>query len=155
MSTHATPTKRSRRGHGRPTLHDVADAAGVRVRVLRAGTGDAFDSGRKVLDLLRTPARPAITAAAFANDHLACGALMQAQSDGVVVPDELALLGFGDFPLGRQMRPSLSTVRPPSTEIGRAAAEAVLQAMASKTEVVSRSLEWVLIPRHSTGSGPG
>jgi LacI family transcriptional regulator, gluconate utilization system Gnt-I transcriptional repressor len=126
-------------------------AAGARVKVLRAATGDAFDSGRMVLDLLRAPARSAITAAAFANDHLACGTLMQAQASGVRVPDELALLGFGDFPLGRQMRPSLSTVHPPSTEIGRAAAEAALHAIASKSEVLSRELEWVLIARHSTG----
>lgn len=126
-------------------------AAGARVKVVRAGVGDAFDSGRLVLAVLRAAARPAITAAAFANDHLACGTLMQAQSTGVRVPNQLALLGFGDFPLGRQMRPSLSTVRPPSTEIGRAAAEAALRAIANKTEVVSRTLEWELIARHSTG----
>lgn len=81
---------------------------------------------------------------------------MQAQASGVKVPDELAVLGFGDFPLGRQMRPSLSTVHPPSTEIGRAAAEAALQAIASKSEVRSRELEWMLIARRSTGGvGPG
>ncbi len=131
-----------------------ARAAGARVKLLRAATGDAFDSGRLMLAALRAPVRSAITAAAFANDHLACGTLMQAQADGVAVPGELALLGFGDFPLGRQMRPSLSTVRPPSREIGRAAAEAALQAIASKTAVASRALAWALIERDSSAGAP-
>ena len=125
-------------------------AAGARVEVLRADTGDAFDSGRLVLGRLRAASGPAITAAAFANDHLACGALMEAQAQRVAVPGQLALLGFGDFPLGRQMRPALSTVRPPRTEIGRAAAEAALLAIASKACVVGRTLEWALIARDST-----
>ena len=48
-------------------------------------------------DPLRKKLRHPITAAAFANDHLTCGAS---------VPGELAVLGFGDFALGRQMRPA-------------------------------------------------
>ena len=58
------------------------------------------------LDPLRKKLRHPITAAAFANDHLACGALMQAQACGASVPGELAVLGFRDFPLGRPMRPA-------------------------------------------------
>lgn len=57
-------------------------------------------------DPLRKKLRHPITAAAFANDHLTCGALMQAQACGASVPGELAVLGFRDFALGRQMRPA-------------------------------------------------
>ena len=106
------------RGEG---FANEAHAAGARVVTVRAETGDAFDAGRLMFDQLRTPSRHPVTAAAFANDHLACGALMQAQACGLSVPGELAVLGFGDFPLGRQRRPALSTVRPPraSTVAGR------------------------------------
>jgi LacI family gluconate utilization system Gnt-I transcriptional repressor len=137
------------RGQGFAT---EARAAGARVNVLRAGSGDVFDAGRHLLDALLAGGRKRVSAAAFANDHLACGTLLEAQARGVQVPGELALLGFGDFPLGRQMRPSLSTVRPPRAEIGRAAAAALLAAIAARTEVVGCSLEWTLIARDSTAA---
>ncbi len=144
------------RGEG---FANEARAAGARVVTVRAETGDAFDAGRlvfgKLFDPLRKKSRHPITAAAFANDHLACGALMQAQAHGVSVPGELAVLGFGDFPLGRQMRPALSTVRPPRAEIGRAAAAAALQAITSKARVQSCALVWELTARASTLAGGG
>ena len=127
-----------------------ARASGALVTVRRASTGDAFDAGRGIFDALRNAVGARITAAAFANDHLACGLLMEAQDRGVAVPGELALLGFGDFPLGRQMRPALSTVRPPRADIGRAAAAAVLRSMAMRERAQSSALPWALIPRQST-----
>ncbi|CAN5865127.1 LacI family DNA-binding transcriptional regulator [soil metagenome] len=124
-----------------------AQAAGAEVTVLRASTGDAFDAGRAALtQILRHP----VTAAAFANDHLACGALMQAQALHIEVPGRLALLGFGDFPIGRQLLPALSTVRPPREGIGQAAAKAVLESLANGSEPESQTMNCELILRGST-----
>lgn len=129
-----------------------AKAQGVRVKVLRASTGDAFDAGREMVPLLLAASRTPITAVAFANDHLACGALMEAISRGVQIPGQLALLGFGDFPIGRQLQPSLSTVRPPTADIGHIAANAVLQSVTKGTEPTSHILPCQLIGRDSTGT---
>lgn len=127
-----------------------ARASGAQVMILQPAAGDVFDAGRKILVELfaRKGKRP--TAAAFTNDHLACGALMEAQVRGIDVPAQLAILGFGDFPLGRQMRPTLSTVCPPRAEIGRAAAAALLEALATQREVTGRALPWEMVPRDST-----
>ncbi len=100
---------------------------------------------------LLSAAGPRITAAAFANDHLACGTLMQAASQGVAVPGRIALLGFGDFPIGRQLQPSLSTLRPPTAEIGQVAAQAVLESVGEGLDPASRALPCQLIARDSTG----
>lgn len=127
-----------------------ARAAGARVTIHRAATGDAFDAGRGVFEPLRGRGAAPISAIAFANDHLACGLLMEAQARGVAVPGELALLGFGDFPIGRQIRPGLSTVRPPRAEIGRAAAAAALRAITTNERVQSCELPWELIARESS-----
>jgi LacI family gluconate utilization system Gnt-I transcriptional repressor len=135
------------RGQG---FAEEARSSGASVKILRAATGDAFEAGRKVLSRLAPTKRHAITAVAFANDHLACGALMEAQAVGIDVPGTLALLGFGDFPIGSQLRPGLSTVRPPRVEIGRAAAAAALKAMAEGTEPVSLAMSCELIGRGST-----
>lgn len=121
----------------------------ARVVVLRARPGDAFDAGREVLPRLLEHAGP-VTAAAFANDHLACGALLQAQALQVPVPQRIALLGFGDFPIGRQLRPAISTVRPPTAEIGRATADALLASIASGEAPESKVLACELLPRDST-----
>lgn len=126
-----------------------ARRAKARVSLLTAATGDPFDAGRQAFAALRAlPALPA--AVACANDHLACGLLLEAQAHGLAVPRDLALLGFGDFPVGRQLQPPLSTVRPPSQEIGRAAAQAVVDALDHGTPAHGQALAWQLLARQST-----
>jgi len=58
-----------------------------------------------------------------ANDLMACGALMEARSRGLRVPEDLALMGFGDNSLMRELPPGISTVTCDPFEIGRRAAE--------------------------------
>ena len=130
-----------------------AQRRGAQVQLLRAAQGDPFDAGRQAFDDLSLGGRQpsgAPTAIACANDHLACGVLMQALDAGVRVPDALAVLGFGDFPVGRQLRPALSTVRPPSQAIGRETAQALARALASGKAPVGRALPWQLLARGST-----
>jgi LacI family gluconate utilization system Gnt-I transcriptional repressor len=132
-----------------------ARRVGATVKVLRARTGDAFDAGRDILQRLLDAKQGRVTAVAFANDHLACGALMEAQTRGLDIPADLALLGFGDFPIGRQLRPALSTVRPPSDEIGRVTALAITQAISAGTDVASQALPCELVVRDSAGVRAG
>ena len=149
---------------------DEVCRAGASVRLQRAARGDPFDAGRQALrdllsagpdtgpagsaapDMAALPGRP--SAVACANDHLACGLLMQAQALGLRVPQDLAVLGFGDFPVGRQLQPALSTVHPPSQQIGRATAQALLAALQSGKAPVGLALPWQLIVRGSTLAQP-
>lgn len=136
------------RAHERGTgFVAAARAAGARVDRFTAAAGDPFDAGRRAIDTLT--AKPA-SAAAFANDHLACGALLEAAERGIDVPGQLAVLGFGDFGLGRQLRPALSTVRPPRYEIGAEAGRMLIEALAEGGALAHRSLGWTLIERQST-----
>jgi len=119
-------------------------------RLAAPRTGDAMQSGREALALLLDAAGgPAFGAVACANDHLACGVLLGAQAVGLVVPREIALLGFGDFAFGRQLEPALSTVQVPRHEIGQAAGRALLAALDGQT-VADQRLPWTLLPRSST-----
>jgi LacI family transcriptional regulator, gluconate utilization system Gnt-I transcriptional repressor len=128
----------------------AARAQGAQVALLTAPRGDAFDAGRHVLDELLRAGPPAVSAAAFANDHLACGTLLQAVQQGVAVPGRLALLGFGDFAIARQLEPGLSTVQLPRYEIGTAAARSLLAALEQGELAASQSLGWKLVARGST-----
>jgi LacI family gluconate utilization system Gnt-I transcriptional repressor len=159
------------RAHERGTAFaDEARRAGASIRLQRAAKGDPFDAGRQALrELLSAvpdagpaanaapgiaalPGRP--SAVACANDHLACGLLMQAQAQGLRVPQDLAVLGFGDFPVGRQLQPALSTVQSPSQQIGQATAQALLAALRSGLAPASQALPWQLIVRGSTSANP-
>ena len=131
----------------------LASARARRVRVERviAPRAEAIEAGRLALRaLLGETGRPRVRAAAFANDHLACGALLEAQARGLTVPRDLALLGFGDFALGRQLTPALSTVQVPRLEIGQAAAHALLASLHSGVPAADQSLPWAVLARAST-----
>jgi LacI family gluconate utilization system Gnt-I transcriptional repressor len=132
---------------------EEARERGARFKLVRAAVGDPFDAGRQAFAVLQALRGKAITAVACANDQLACGLMMQALAQGTSVPRALAVLGFGDFPVGRQLTPALSTVRPPSYEIGRAAAQALVQAMANGGQAQGLALPWQLIARASTAHG--
>jgi LacI family gluconate utilization system Gnt-I transcriptional repressor len=139
------------RAHERGTgFAAAARAAGAQVEPIVAPAGDAFDAGRRVLDAVLAAHGGHTTAAAFANDHLACGALLEAGSRGIAVPQRLALIGFGDFGIGRQLRPTLSTVRTPRYEIGAEAGRMLIAALAEGTPPAHRSLGWTLIERESS-----
>lgn len=127
----------------------AARRAGASAQLLLAPTGDAFDAGRAALDQLLQQ-HPEVRGVAFANDQLACGALIQAQSLRLPVPRALAILGFGDFPIGRQLQPALSTLRPPRAEIGHATADILLRALQHGERPVSRFLPCELVQRAST-----
>ena len=129
----------------------AAKAAGAQASVVVAPAGDAFDAGRQVLGELVRAGPPGITAAAFANDHLACGALLEATRRQVQVPGQLALLGFGDFAIARQLSPALSTVQLPRLAIGTETARSLLDALRSNKPAVPVSLPWTLLARGSTG----
>ena len=131
----------------------LAEAArhGVPARRITAPALEAIDAGRSAFaSLLDRRGRPNVRAAAFANDQLASGALLEARRQGLAVPGRLALLGFGDFSLGRQLEPTLSTVHTPRFEIGEAAARALLQSLHSGSPAADERLPWTLIERGSS-----
>ena len=130
----------------------AAREAGAQVTVLVAPAGDAFDAGRQVLGDLMRAGPPTITAAAFANDHLASGALLEAARRQVAVPERLALLGFGDFAIARQLSPALSSVQLPRHAIGAETAQSLLNALRHAKAAVPAALPWALVARGSTSS---
>ena len=134
------------RAHSRANRRDPAT-----VQLIKPPAGDAFECGRLALAQMLALPGPPITAAAFANDHLACGALLEAQARGIKVPAQLALIGFGDFPIGRQLQPQLSTVSPPRFDIGVQAAQVLLAALQSREPTAHRALAWRMQIRASTG----
>jgi LacI family gluconate utilization system Gnt-I transcriptional repressor len=69
---------------------------------------------------------PATDVIACSSDVLAQGVLIEAQAQGLRVPHQLAVMGFGDMEFARDLHPGLSTVRIDGTAIGRQAARFII-----------------------------
>jgi len=72
------------------------------------------------------PVRRRPTAAFCANDLLALGLLQQTIGAGLRVPEELAIVGFDDIEFAAAAAVPLTSVRQPRQELGRAAAQLLI-----------------------------
>jgi LacI family transcriptional regulator, gluconate utilization system Gnt-I transcriptional repressor len=86
-------------------------------RTLRSGR-DAFV---KIIE--QYPKSKAIDAIFCSSDLLAMGVVTEAKARGINVPTALSVMGFGDVPFGADIEPALSTVRINGADIGRMAAQ--------------------------------
>jgi LacI family gluconate utilization system Gnt-I transcriptional repressor len=69
---------------------------------------------------------PDIDAVYCSSDTLAHGLMIEAMSRGLKVPEQLAVIGFGDLSFAAHTYPPLSTVRVDGRNIGLVAAQAIL-----------------------------
>lgn len=96
-------------------------------------------------------AHPEVDGIFFCNDDLAHGALFEAARRDIPIPGRVAVVGFNDLPISAHMVPRLSSVRTPRAEVGRVAAEQLLQLIDGETvkEAVI-DLGFALIERESS-----
>jgi LacI family transcriptional regulator len=67
-----------------------------------------------------------------ANDQMAYGAMLGLFNHGYRIPNDVSLVGFDDQFLSAYTLPPLTTVRQPSEEMGRAAAEGLLRLLGNE-----------------------
>ncbi|HWL46633.1 MAG TPA: LacI family DNA-binding transcriptional regulator, partial [Sphingomonadaceae bacterium] len=89
--------------------------------------GTVAEGRRSLAAVLDSGERP--DAIICASDWLAQGVLIEAAKRGLRVPDDLAVVGFGDFDFAAALEPALTTVRIDGTEIGHQAAQLMLAAL--------------------------
>ena len=75
-------------------------------------------------ELLDRPDRP--TAIFAANDLMAFGVYEAARLAGLSIPDDLSVIGYDDLTMAAWAGPPLTTIRQPLEEMGRQAAQMVL-----------------------------
>jgi LacI family transcriptional regulator, gluconate utilization system Gnt-I transcriptional repressor len=86
----------------------------------------------------------------FTSDIYAVGALQEALSRKIKVPEELGIAGFHDLPIARVVRPGLTTVHVPAHEIGIRAGENILARLNSGRPLRSSVIPFAIVPREST-----
>lgn len=120
------------------------------LRIVDSGTASVdYETGRLLFSTTRTR-HPETDVVMFASDVYAIGAILEANRLGVAVPDELAITGFGDVELARQLVPRLTTVSVPNREIGTVAGDLLLDRMAGRSSEPSRvDLGFSIVTRES------
>ncbi len=91
---------------------------------------------------------PDMTAAFMGNDQMAAGAYSALREAGYSIPEDVSVVGYDDVDLSRYLFPTLTTIRQPLEEMGRAAARTALALLGSQGEVRNR-FDPELISRHS------
>lgn len=104
----------------------AAQALGLgEIRAVVVPAPTTLGSGRAALaELMRDGGE--VDGVFCSSDLLALGVMTQAQADGIAVPGQVAIVGFGDLDFAADLNPALSTVRINGAEIGRQAAKFVV-----------------------------
>jgi DNA-binding LacI/PurR family transcriptional regulator len=129
---------------------EVIDAM-VGGEVPRAKTDFRVDAARADA-LAWLQGRPDMTAVFCDDDVLAAGLFVAARELGVRIPDDLAVVGFGDFDIGRVLDPALTTIVADAAELGKMAFDVLSEQMAGGAPA-DRVLPVSLAVRGSTAPG--
>jgi LacI family transcriptional regulator, gluconate utilization system Gnt-I transcriptional repressor len=89
--------------------------------VANVGSSRSLKSGREALSRILNEA-PQTQAIFCSSDLLALGVMTEARAQGMSVPKDISVIGFGDVPFVADMFPSLTTVRINGGDIGTQAA---------------------------------
>jgi len=106
--------------------HQAMKDAGNAPVSLQTEEASSFTLGAKLLAQL-VEQHPDVDGIVCTNDDLAIGAVYECQRRGIKVPEQMAIAGFHGHDISQTMIPKLATVVTPREEIGRVAAEQLIQ----------------------------
>jgi LacI family transcriptional regulator len=125
--------------------------------LVRTGLVTYADGQQAALALLRGPLPP--TALFCTTDTLAIGALRGAALAGARVPDDLAVVGYGDIELAAYTQPPLTSVAQDKQRVGELAVQVLLRRLAQRAQGEAWQPEVIVVPtrlvvRESSGAAP-
>ena len=100
--------------------------------IVNVGSERSIRSGRQAMAEILSKA-PKSDAVFCSSDLLALGALTESRAQKINVPNQIAVMGFGDVPFVADMLPALTTVRINGGKIGELAAQYLMDRAEGKT----------------------
>lgn len=101
----------------------------------KAGQAAGYSSMQQLLALPNPP-----TAVFTHNDVLAVGAMRAIHDAGLVVPDNMSIVGYDDITNSSYTNPRLTTVKFPVAEMGRRAGQVILELAQKKDGLSARTI---------------
>ena len=134
-------------GYRRALAEDGLGAGGEQIIFGEYNVTSGYEMTRQIL---ASESRP--TAVFAANNFIAFGALRAFREAGVRIPEDMSVAVFDDLPPGWVFDPFLTVVSQPAYEIGRQAAELMLERLTGNAPAEARTivLPSELITRRST-----
>lgn len=136
----------------RAGFQQAMQAAGVRVEARYLLNGDGRMQG--AMDAFGVLQDPLPTAFFCYNDLTAVGVMEAAKRRGLLIPDDLSVVGFDDIQVAALVTPGLTTIRQPKWELGTRAMSLILRILRGEEAERSAVLTGELVVRGSTGSVP-
>jgi len=124
------------------------------ISLIEEGTWEVqsgYHAAKKFLVMAERP-----TAIFAANDLMALGAIYAIQDAGLSVPRDIAVVGYDDREIASISNPTITTVCPPSYEMGQLAAQLILDRLENQVEIKDPiRVQSRLIVRESCGAEQG
>lgn len=146
------PEKTSTSGERLSGYKQALEQANIEVdeTIIELGAYDIESGVAATNKLLLQKNRP--TAIFCFNDEMAIGAISLLKENGYKIPDDISVMGFDDIRFAQYVSPSLTTVRQPVEEIGKASVKMLLDLIEKRpTEDDFIAFPVELIIRNSTG----
>jgi LacI family transcriptional regulator len=135
-------------------VHDALAEHGIAVPPAHALQGHwSIPEGRALFRKLMER-QPLPTVLIGGNPFLAVGAMLEAQSHGIRIPEDMSIVGYDDIEIMQELPVPITTVRGPSDEVGRHAARVILRLIEGETGVESVELPSKFLVRASSGPPP-
>ncbi len=100
----------------------------------------SYDHGASAVPLLLAR-RPAVQAVFAVSDLSAVGLVMECQRRGLRVPQDLSVMGFGDFEIGREINPPLTTIHVDFRALGQRTGHMILELLAPNADGAPRIVD--------------
>jgi LacI family transcriptional regulator len=129
-----------------------AASAGIVLDEPQAHGGEpTVAEGRRLMNALLASSRPRPTGVFAHSDAMAIGAIEALHQHGLSCPGDVSVIGYNDMPLVEHLDPPLSTIRMPTGEVGRVAAQMMLARLEGHQDTLaSIALQPTLVGRGST-----
>ena len=114
--------------------------------------GSTIDEGEKAA-LQMLDERPGVTAVQTVNDPVAIGASTVFLQQGLRIPQDLSILGFGNVLVSEHFRVPLTTVRQPKLRLGACAMDLMIKLLRNE-KPESQRLPAEIVVRESTAAPP-
>ena len=102
-------------------------------------SNDGYNIGKEVIDLCK---KNKISAVACENDEVAIGFIDYCADNGINVPNDLTVTGFGDRSIASIYRPNLTTVAIPYYDIGAIAIRALIKRIKDEDDILTE--DWII-----------
>ncbi|MFF7710319.1 substrate-binding domain-containing protein [Pseudomonas sp. NPDC007930] len=153
------------RGYRRLALINADDPrAAQRAEGFRAAVGERFPGASLPAQVIKAPSslgagrqalgalldqHPGLQAVFCTSDMVALGALTEARARGIQVPEQLAIIGYGDLNFAADTEPSLTTVRADGRAIALGAAQLVVRHCRGERDCAPVNVGFEIIRRAS------